>query len=328
MQKRMGAQILGPRWAVLARRRVRLVLPLLATVCLLVLIWPATASATFHEMSIRELYPGSLAQPESEYVELQMWAAGQNHVGGHVLRTYDASGGITSSNTFPGDVSGGANQSTILLATSAAEAEFGVSADTALSAGKLDPAGGAVCWENLDCVSWGGFSGPLPSPAGTPAAAIPDGMALRRTIAPGCATLLEPTDDHDNSAVDFSAVFPVPRPNSVAPSERRCPGSEEGPGGGGGPAGTGQKGAPQTTLQRKPGKKIGDRTPTFRFASNESGSTFQCKLDGKPFRSCRSPFTTKPLTLGRHTFKVRARDDSGKLDPSPASYGFKIVARK
>lgn len=300
---------------------------IVAVASLLALTLPAAASATFHEMSIREVYPGSPTQPESEYVELQMWAAGQNHVEGHVLKTYNASGGVTSTNPFASDVPGGANQSTILLATSGAETEFGVSADTALSPGKLDPAGGAVCWENLDCVSWGSFSGSLPSPGGTPAAAIPDGMALRRTIAPGCATLLEPTDDHDSSAADFSAVFPAPRPNSVVPTERNCPSSGEG-GLGGGSAGSSQKGAPQTTLRRKPGKTTRDRTPTFRFASDEPGSTFQCKLDGKPFRSCRSPFTSKRLTPGNHTFKVRARDDSGKLDPSPASYGFKVVAKK
>jgi hypothetical protein len=277
-------------------------------------------------MSIREVYPGSLAQPESEYVELQMWAAGQNHVEGHVLRTYNASGGVTSTNTFAGDVSGSANQSTILLATSGAETEFGVSADTALAAGKLDPVGGAVCWENLDCVAWGNFSGSLPSPAGAPAAAILDGMALRRTIAPGCATLLEPTDDHDNSAADFSPVFPAPRPNAVAPSERRCAGESES-GSGGGAGGGAQQEGPQTTLRHKPPKKTGDRTPTFRFTSSEPFSTFQCKLDGKPFKACKSPFTTKPLGLGRHIFKVRARDDSGELDPSPASYRFKVIAK-
>jgi hypothetical protein len=288
----------------------------------------ASALATFHEMSIREVYAGT---PESQYVELQMWAAGQNLVGGHVLRTYSAAGVATSTSTFAADVANGANQSTILLATPGAEAEFGVTADTSLAAGSLDPNGGAVCWETLDCVAWGSFSGfasAAPSPTGTPAAAIPAGMALRRTIAPGCATLLEPTDDRDNSAADFTAVFPAPRPNSVAPSEHRCPGSSESPFGVVPGGGSSKKGAPQTTLRRKPGKAIHDRTPTFRFASNEPGSTFQCKLDGKPFRACRSPFTAKPLALGRHTFKVRARDDSGRLDPSPASYGFRVVAGK
>jgi hypothetical protein len=297
-------------------------------VALCALTWPATAPATFHEMSIREVYAGT---PESQYVELQMWAAGQNLVGGHVLRTYSAAGVVTSTSTFASDVPNGANQSTILLATPAAEAEFGATADTPLAAASLDPSGGAVCWETLDCVSWGsfsGFAGAAPSPTGTPAAAVPAGMALRRTIAPGCATLLEPTDDRDNSAADFSAVFPAPRPNSVAPSEHRCPGSSESPFGVVPGGGSNKKGAPQTTLRSKPGKTIHERTPTFRFASNESGSTFQCKLDSKPFRSCHSPFTTKPLALGRHTFRVRARDDSGKLDPSPASYSFEVVAKK
>jgi hypothetical protein len=285
------------------------------------------ASATFHEISIREVYPGSAAQPSSEYVELQMWSGGQEQVGGHPLRTYDASGKEIKANPFPTDVPSGANQSTILMATPEAATQFGVTADAAFeTTGQLDPAGGAVCWESLDCVSWGGFKGSLPSPPGPPAAAIPDGMALRRTIAPGCATALEESDDHNDSAADFSAVFPAPRPNSAAPSERACPraggGQSEGSGDGN------QRGAPQTTLRRKPAKKSRDRTPTFRFTSNESGSTFQCKIDAKPYRTCRSPFTTKRLAFGRHTFKVRARDRSGKLDASPASYAFKVIPKR
>lgn len=284
------------------------------------------AVATFHEISIREVYTGSTAQPGSQYVELQAWSAGQNFVAGHSLKTYDGSGKVTDTVTFASLVPNGASQATILLATPAAEAEFGVVADKSLAAGTLSPSGGAVCWEVLDCVSWGSFGASLPSPAGSPAAAITDGLALRRTISPGCATLLEAGDDHDNSAADFSAVFPAPRPNSVAPSERPCPRSggqqPEGSGGGGG------RGAPQTTLRRKPAKKTADRTPTFRFGSDEAKSTFQCKIDAKPFRACRSPFTTKQLTLGPHTFKVRARDESGKRDPTPASYGFRVIAKK
>jgi hypothetical protein len=297
---------------------------LLATACLALAATPA--SATFHEMSIREVYPGSTAEPEAEYVELQMWAAGQNLVGGHSLRTYSASGALVGTTTFAHDVSGGANQSTILLATTAAESHFALIADATMAPNQLDPAGGAACWaESIDCVSWGSFSSSLPSPAGAPAVAIPDGMALRRTISPGCPTLLEPTDDRDNSAVDFSPVFPSPRPNSVTPTEHACESPGGGPGGGGGANG---RGAPQTILKRKPSHKTRDRTPTFRFAADESGSTFQCKLDGKPFRPCHSPFTTKKLSLGRHVFKVRARDDSGNLDPSPASYSLRIIAKR
>jgi hypothetical protein len=290
----------------------------------------ASASATFHEMSIREVFPGSSSASEAEYVELQMWAAGQNLVGGHSLRTYDAGGALIATTPFGGDVSGAANQSTVLLGTPAVTTAFGVTPDGTLEAGKIDPAGGAVCWESIDCVSWGGFKGlSLPSPAGSPAApaGIPDGMAIRRTISPGCPTFLEPTDDRDNSAADFAAVFPSPRPNSVAPSETRCPSSAGQAGGeaGGGQDGQGARGAPQTTLKRKPPHKTTDRTPTFRFGADEQGSTFQCKLDGKPFKPCRSPFTAARLALGAHTFKVRARDESGKLDPTPAAYRFRIA---
>jgi hypothetical protein len=289
-----------------------------------------SAQATFHEVSIREIYPGSAALPESEYVELQMWAGGQNLVGGHTLKAYGATGAVTGTTSFAGNVSGGANQSTILLATPAAEAEFGVTPDALMAPEQLDPAGGAACWENLDCVSWGSFSGSsLPSPAGSPASptGIPDGMALRRTIAPGCATLLEPTDDRDNSAADFSAVFPSPRPNSGAPSEHACA-LGSGQGGAGGSSNQGARGAPQTTLKRKPPRRTRDRTPTFRFAAGEAGSTFQCKLDSEPFRACRSPFTAARLSPGRHTFRVRARDDSGRPDRSPAAYSFTVTARR
>jgi hypothetical protein len=281
-----------------------------------------SASATFHEIWIREVYPGSTAQPETEYVELQMWASGQELVAGHHVTAYKANGSVAGTTTFAADVPNGANQSTILLGTPGVESQFGVTPDMVMAGGPLDPSGGAICWEALDCVSWGVFKGSLPSPAGAPASpgGIPDGMALRRTISPGCATLLEATDDRDDSAADFAPVFPGPRPNSAAPGERACGSSgpqSSGPNGG--------RGTPQTRITRGPRRKGRDRTPTFRFAADEGDVHFECKLDGKPFRSCRSPFTSRRLAPGRHVFQVRARDDAGQPDPSPARYGFKLL---
>lgn len=286
-------------------------------------IWAPAASATFHLMQIREVYPGSVADPGSEYVELQMWAEGQNHVGGHILRSYNATGTITGTDTFPADVAHGANQSTMVLATPEAESQFGFLADAPLApSGQLDPSGGAVCWENLDCVSWGSFSGSLPSPAGSPAApsGIPDGMALRRSIAPGCPTLLEPGDDHDNSATDFSVVFPGPRPNSAPPSEHECSAGVVAPSQPGGAP-------PQTALGRKPPKRSRDRTPTFRFTADDASAGFECAIDAHPFRACGSPFTANRLALGRHVFRVRAGDKEG-ADPSPASYFFRVLRKR
>lgn len=289
-------------------------------------LWAPTASATFHLMLVREVYPGSAAEPNAEYVELQMYAPGQNLVAGHVVRTYNAAGALTGVNAFGSDVPNGASQSTIVIATPAAETRFGIVADGALSpVGPGWPAGGAVCWENIDCVSWGSFSGTLPSPAGSPAtpAGIPNEMALRRTIAPNCPTLLESADDSNSSAADFAAVFPSPRPNSVAPTEHAC--SSPGPGSTGYPGSA--AGAPQTRITRKPPRRTRDRTPTFGFASSRTRSTFLCRLDRARFRRCRSPFTSRRLPFGRHLFEVEARAPGGALDPSPARYGFRVVRR-
>jgi hypothetical protein len=301
----------------------------------------APAAATFHLMEVREVYPGSAASPGSEYVELQMYAAGQNFVGGHFLRTYGPSGAVLATDAFPADVPGGADQSTLVLATPEAEAQFGIVADGPLSpVGQLDPSGGAVCWETIDCVSWGSFNATLPSPAGSPAmpSGIPDEMALRRSILPGCATLLEPTDDHDNSAADFLPVFPAPRPNSIAASERPCesaPGAQApkpgGAGAGAGGAGGGkQAGAPETILRAKPAQRGSDRTPTFRFRADRPGIDFECRLDRHNYRACSSPLTLEPLGYGRHRFLVRARDavEEELVDPSPASFSFRIVRRR
>lgn len=294
----------------------------LALACGWLALSAPAASATFHLMSIREVYPGTAAEPGSEYVELQMYASGQTLVAGHVVRIYGASGAVTGEDAFGADVASGANQSTVLMATPEAEAQFGMVADGSLSPpGQLDPAGGAVCWESLDCVSWGDFSGSLPSPAGQPAApgGIPDGMALRRTISPGCPTLLEPTDDRDSSALDFSVVFPSPRPNSVPPSEHACsaPTGSNYPSGG--------SGAPQTRITGHPRKTGRDRTPTFRFAADLAGATFLCKLDRGRFHRCRSPFTTRRLRPGHHLFAVEACAPGGTLDPSPARWRFRVA---
>lgn len=296
---------------------------LTAALAWLLVIAP-TAEASFHLVQVREVYPGSAANPDAEYVELQMWSGGQNHVAGHSVRGYDAGGTAASPSPFPADVPNGANQSTMVLATPQAEAEFGFIADAPLApAGQLSPAGGAVCWDIVDCVSWGSFAGALPSPAGANAmpAGIPDGMALRRSIARGCATALDPADDSDQSQGDFEVVAPAPRPNSTPPTEKTCTGA----GGNGTPSPTGEHKAPQTTLLRKPPKRTRDRTPTFRFSTAELGARFECKLDRRRFRSCASPFTARRLALGAHRFAVRAVGHDGLADPTPATYRFKVI---
>ena len=287
----------------------------------------APAAAAFHLVALREIYPGSTASPDSEYVELQAYAAGQNFVRGHSISFFDAGGAMLGTARFDADVARGGDQITLLVATPAAESQFGIATDAGMAGGLLDPAGGAVCWEALDCVSWGGFSGSVSSPTGSPAdpLGIPDGMALRRTIAPSCPTLLEFSDDRNDSAADFFDAFPAPRPNSVAPTERPC--ASQGPSAGGGPAGgAASRRRPQTRIRRRPGRVTSDRTPTFRFSSSRRRSSFLCKLDRKPFRRCRSPLTTRRLRPGRHVFRVKARAPDGAVDRSPAIWRFRVAA--
>jgi hypothetical protein len=291
---------------------------------------PTAAQATFHLMKIREVYPGSSASPEAEYVELQMYASGQNLVAGHTLDFFNAAGAKVATAGFGADVANGASQSTLVAATPAAESQFAIAADTGMPGGSLDPGGGAACWEALDCVSWGSFHGSILSPAGSPAdpLGIPDGMALRRMISPGCPTRLEASDDTDDSAADFADSFPAPRPNSVAPSERACASqgaAENGYPSQGGADGRGRP--PQTELRRKPGRVTRDRTPTFRFVSNLPRARFLCKLDRRRFSRCRSPFTTPRLRPGPHVFRVKAHAPGGAADRTPATWRFKVVRR-
>ena len=118
----------------------------------------APAEASFHLMKVRAVYPGAAATPDDAFVELQMYATGENHVTGHELQTFDASGAQNGGATFAADVPNGQTQSTILIGDSAVAGADLV--DPTLD-GDLDPAGGAVCWDatHLDCVGWGSFAG-------------------------------------------------------------------------------------------------------------------------------------------------------------------------
>src|SRR5687768_8535652 len=82
------------------------------------------AKAVFHLMKVREVYSGSLTEQNADFIELQMYQAGQNQVNGHTLTLYDATGGSRKC-TIPSNVANPGNQETILFATTQAQTQFG-----------------------------------------------------------------------------------------------------------------------------------------------------------------------------------------------------------
>jgi hypothetical protein len=80
---------------------------------------------------------------------------------------------------------------------------------------------------------------------------------------------------------------------------------------------------PQTTINSGPSGTTNDPTPTFAFSS-EPGASFQCKLDSGPYAACSSPRTLGHLGDGSHTFRVRAKDAVGNLDPTAATRAFTV----
>ena len=101
------------------------------------------------------------------------------------------------------------------------------------------------------------------------------------------------------------------------------------PASGGGSTGGGNDGSngtplPNTQMKKHPGKRTTKRKAKFTFASTQAGSSFECKLDKKPFGACTSPFTKK-VGLGAHKFQVRAVNAQGKADPSPAVFSWRVV---
>lgn len=84
---------------------------------------------------------------------------------------------------------------------------------------------------------------------------------------------------------------------------------------------------PRTFFLQRPSKVIRTRhqqaKAVFRFGSNESDTSFVCRVDGSFFRPCPARLARR-FTLGWHVVKVAARDPAGKGDKTPASYSFKV----
>jgi large repetitive protein len=78
---------------------------------------------------------------------------------------------------------------------------------------------------------------------------------------------------------------------------------------------------PETTIVAGPSGTISQSTATFTFSS-EAGAIFQCRMDGEQFGPCGSPKAYGGLSDSQHEFVVRAIDEVGNVDPTPAFRSF------
>ncbi len=89
---------------------------------------------------------------------------------------------------------------------------------------------------------------------------------------------------------------------------------------------------PNTTITDNPSNPSASLDASFSFTGTDEFSpatalTFECQLDGSGFTACAAPTSHTYLGLapGSHTFDVRAVDEAGNLDPSPATFTWTIA---
>jgi hypothetical protein len=83
---------------------------------------------------------------------------------------------------------------------------------------------------------------------------------------------------------------------------------------------------PETVFLGVPPDPSDSPDATFSLGSNRAPVSFACSLDGQPFAPCADSFTLTGLHGGAHSLVARAIDANGAVDPTPASYSWRINA--
>lgn len=91
---------------------------------------------------------------------------------------------------------------------------------------------------------------------------------------------------------------------------------------------------PDTTIDSGLQGIVNSTTASFEYSSSESLSTFECSLDSASFNYCGSSQNDRggksynDLSQGKHTFKVRAIDEAGNVDPTPPDMSWVVDTSK
>jgi len=82
---------------------------------------------------------------------------------------------------------------------------------------------------------------------------------------------------------------------------------------------------PDTTITSRPLRLSSSQDAEFTFSCTEPPCTFMCEFDSGDEEPCVSPKQVSELSSGKHILSVKAIDQAGNPDPSPATYEWWIV---
>jgi cysteine-rich repeat protein len=181
----------------------------------LALAAPSAAQAQA-ALRIWQVFAGTAAEPNAQFVEVRAYSAGQTELDEVKLTIWDASDQLLG-HYYTGSMDNGALGASVLFATQEAEALFSLSADVSISA-ELVARGGKVCigtdpsfgstgtGSGANCAAWGNFA--FTTSVGAkfqPATGLLPGSAMTRG---------DLQVNRGDSALDFLLSPPSPRNNA------------------------------------------------------------------------------------------------------------------
>lgn len=204
--------------------------------------------------------------------------------------------------------------------------------------GQAEPGTSIKIYKEAGCVG---------SPVATGTALELGGEGIQVTVGEGTTTsfFAAATDAAGDtsgcsSSISYRQAVTEPPPPPPPP-----PPAGEGPGTGG--DGSGEKGkgdqvlpkgfgrgddrpkwvAPRNLITYGPGGRTRKRRPVFRFkdATEQPGTDFFCRVDRRGWKPCASPEKLRPLTLGKHVFRLKSRNAVGMWSERVAQRVVRVV---
>lgn len=209
------------------------------------LLVPNASFALFHVSQLHEIMTSYNGNAAVQFVEIRMLAASQNQVAHSVLAAFDTNGNyVADVLEVPSNVTNQGIDVRWLMGTSQFQTASGITPDFIIPA-TLPTPGGMLCWGGgggilpqnpptwsrtnfanyVDCIAYGGYTGPTNVHIGTPTSLKPVGHSLQRTSSTNnnsadfaCGSAAHPTNN-----AGTVGTMPATTPCTVASSVPTAP---------------------------------------------------------------------------------------------------------